>query len=306
MATAGRDRAIDVSVVVPVLNGAATLPECLESLVHQSLSRERYEVIVVDNGSSDGSDLIAERAPGVVFEREPRRGAYAARNRGVSIARGDVIAFTDPDCVVDADWLETAVRALSDEAVVVLGETLPAGDSRPVKLLGEYSSARDEYVFRQSDWRRYYGRTNNMAVVRSALGDAMPFAEMERGADTMLVHAIAARHGPAAVLFDPRVRVRHAEVDGFWALLRKTQIYGYVYYRHVHEPEGGRVATPALGFADCVRVLRRVSRHTGRWVTLPALTALIGTSTAAWQLGRWRAALNLAAPRGTYQPDQGA
>ena len=89
-----------VSVVVPMLNVEAYLERCLVSLANQANPGAGVEVLVVDNGSTDGSPEIARRFEGKVrLLREPVRGAYRARNHGVAAARGDIVAFTDADCV---------------------------------------------------------------------------------------------------------------------------------------------------------------------------------------------------------------
>lgn len=100
-----------ISVIIPVWNSAALLRRCLEALARQTLGPDCFEIIVVDNGSSDDSAAVANSFPGVVLLSEPRPGSYAARNRGLARARGDFIAFTDADCVPAPDWLEQALAA---------------------------------------------------------------------------------------------------------------------------------------------------------------------------------------------------
>jgi glycosyltransferase involved in cell wall biosynthesis len=102
-----------VSVIVPVFDDAERLARCLEALAQQTYPADRYEVIVVDNGSTDGSPDLAARFPRARLEREPEPGSYAARNRGIAVARGEVLAFTDSDCVPTPDWLAVAVAELS-------------------------------------------------------------------------------------------------------------------------------------------------------------------------------------------------
>jgi glycosyltransferase involved in cell wall biosynthesis len=111
---------VDFSVVVPVRNGEATLVGCLQALRTQTLPDEGYEVIVVDDGSTDASARIAEPLVDLVIPR-PGIGAAAARNAGWQAARGRWIAFTDADCVPSCGWLAALATALTGERGHALG-----------------------------------------------------------------------------------------------------------------------------------------------------------------------------------------
>ncbi|MBI5442458.1 MAG: glycosyltransferase [Deltaproteobacteria bacterium] len=108
-----------LSVVVPAYNARATLGSCLEGLLAQSAPRESYEIIVVDDGSSDGTGEVARSFP-VRYLRQDNRGPAAARNLGAREARGEIVLFTDSDCTPDAGWLERMVAPLDDPRVVAV------------------------------------------------------------------------------------------------------------------------------------------------------------------------------------------
>ena len=97
-----------VSVIIPVRNAEAALARCLDALGDQSFPREQREVIVVDDGSTDGSRRVAE-ARGVRVLSQACQGPAAARNAGVAQARGELVLFTDADCVPDRDWIRNMV-----------------------------------------------------------------------------------------------------------------------------------------------------------------------------------------------------
>jgi len=101
-----------VSVVIPVFNDSERLKLCLKALENQTYPRDSYEVIVVDNGSDSPVELAPALFPQVQVAQESRPGSYAARNAGIMLSRGDVIAFTDSDCIPAADWIEKGVAAL--------------------------------------------------------------------------------------------------------------------------------------------------------------------------------------------------
>ncbi len=107
-----------VSVVVPAYNASRTMERCVESLLGLSGNSPAHEIIIVDNGSDDETPEILRRYPGIVMvEEKAVRGPSAARNAGVRAASGDIIAFTDADCVVTPDWLVHGVSPLADTAV---------------------------------------------------------------------------------------------------------------------------------------------------------------------------------------------
>ena len=100
-----------VSVIIPVLNRAALLENCLNALEGQAWPVECYEVIVVDNGSNEDIKAVTKKFKHVILANEPLPGSYAARNKGVSIAKGEVLAFTDQDCIPEPDWIKEGVAA---------------------------------------------------------------------------------------------------------------------------------------------------------------------------------------------------
>lgn len=111
-----------VSVVTPVYNGEAFLRETLESIFAQDY--EPFEVIVVDDGSTDGSGAIARSYPAARYIRQHNQGPAAARNAGIAAARGEFLAFVDADDVVLPHKLAVQVGYLLEhpEVGVTLGQ----------------------------------------------------------------------------------------------------------------------------------------------------------------------------------------
>src|SRR3954453_14311226 len=89
--------ALDVSIVVPVLDGARTMPALLRNLLTQVGAPDRREILVVDNGSIDGGRGLARATPGITLLEAPQRGVSAARNVGLRAARGRIVACVDVD-----------------------------------------------------------------------------------------------------------------------------------------------------------------------------------------------------------------
>ncbi len=100
-----------ISVIIPTFRDWARLQTCLDALTDQSFPPHRFEVIVVNNDPSDPPQSW-DQADNVTLIEEARPGSYAARNAGVRIASGVILAFTDSDCIPDRRWLEEGAKAL--------------------------------------------------------------------------------------------------------------------------------------------------------------------------------------------------
>jgi len=121
----------EISIVVATYNGGRTLCQCVESL--ERLNYPSYEILVVDDGSTDETSEILKGFSGIRVITQPNRGLGAARNTGIEAARGQIVAFTDSDCFADSDWLYHLSLALDCEDFVgVGGPNLSPVEARPV------------------------------------------------------------------------------------------------------------------------------------------------------------------------------
>ena len=110
---------VKYSVIVPAYNAGKTIGDCLGALTHQSLVPAVYEVIVVDDGSKDGTAEVVKTFP-VRYFRQANRGPAAARNHGAREAHGEIILFTDSDCVPSAEWIAEMIKPFGDPDVVAV------------------------------------------------------------------------------------------------------------------------------------------------------------------------------------------
>ncbi len=115
------------SVVIPALNEEEFIERCLLSLNDQTYPRDRYEIIVVDNGSNDSTKSIAEQHADRVLEKLDAN-VGAARNHGALHAKGEVLICTDSDCLFDRSWIESGVNLLRNNPDHVFGGGLKSGD----------------------------------------------------------------------------------------------------------------------------------------------------------------------------------
>ena len=128
-----------VSVVLPVLNAEKTIGQVLQILAEQTYPAENYEIIVVDNGSSDRSLQIITKFPVKLLHETRFPNSYCARNQGVLQARGDIIVFVDADCIPEKDWLEILVRPFHDDSIgIVAGEVLSSHQSNLIQRFYDF------------------------------------------------------------------------------------------------------------------------------------------------------------------------
>jgi glycosyltransferase involved in cell wall biosynthesis len=165
-----------VSVVVPIYNGEADLPELIECLRSQTYPPEEVEYLLVDNNSSDRTkNLIETAAENAAISIRPLsekeiQSSYAARNRGIRAALGEIIAFTDADCRPQAQWLEKLIEPFNNNPNlgIVAGEIV----ALPGKNLLEKHADRQETLSQKHTLANSfcpYGQTANLAVRREAL-----------------------------------------------------------------------------------------------------------------------------------------
>ncbi len=277
-----RGASVFISVVIPTYDASRHLDACLDALAAQDHPARDYEVIVVDNGSTDGSPALARRHPGVTVLEEPTPGVYAARNCGIRRARGEVIAFTDPDCVADRSWIREIARAMSEPGLGVLcGPRAPAGGSRLLGAVFDYENVKAEFVLGGGDEELYYGYCNNMAVRKRLFETLGPFLERPRGADTLFVRKVAQELSCAAVAYAPSVVVTHLEIDRLRVYYKKVFLYGRHRRRNNHI-----LRSRPLGLAERLAVFRRTAALGGHSrLRSAALLATLGVGALAWWLG---------------------
>ncbi|MBC7814994.1 MAG: glycosyltransferase [Burkholderiales bacterium] len=101
-----------VTVIIPVYNDAERLELCLQALDGQTYPSDQYEIIVVDNASDESVAPIVEQHPKARLIFEAVRTQFAARNTAIAVAKGDLMAFSDSDCIPEPDWVENGVNCL--------------------------------------------------------------------------------------------------------------------------------------------------------------------------------------------------
>lgn len=278
-----------ISIIIPVFNAAATLGDCIDAVLQQELSADEFEVIVVDNNSTDNSIAIAKQR-GVRVLSELRTSSYAARNSGLREAKGDLIAFTDADCIAKKDWLKGLRDQMDDPRVmVVMGRDIPTGRTRAIRLLGDYDHFKEQFVMSSENSMIYYGHTNNLMTRRKVFEETRCFYPIPRGADVVFVQQVLEHYGTQAVRYQPDAIVEHTEIRTARDYFRKAFIYGRSARRYSRI-----VPARPLYNAERFKVLRKQLKESElSLIEIAYLLLLLITGVAIYRLGwlSWRGGL---------------
>ena len=220
-----------VSIVVPVKNGATKIKDLLDSLMHVDYDKDKLEIIVVDGCSTDGTREIVSKYPvKLVVEEKP--GVNAARNTGIKSSTGEIIAFTDYDCVIPKDWVKKIVKNLqSPEVGCVGGQILRYND----EFLARYADESVIPVMRMFKKKTllsrisspaYYPVGCNFAVKREAVEKTGFFDErFEYGFDELEFAERVCEKG-YKILLTPEITVKHKHRSSLSGLLKQAFRYG--------------------------------------------------------------------------------
>lgn len=209
------------SVVIPVYQSQSTIERCIGGLRKQSF--EDFEVIFVDSSPDDRSARIIDKYPGMKLDRVLRRlWMHAARNRGAKQARGEVLVFTDPDCVAESGWLATLEESFRHGNQVVGGSVgcYPGGHLEMAAHLIKYSmwlpTAESGYV---DDIP-----SANLAIERSLFETLGGFSERYFSGDTLLSYRL--RERGIRLFLNSRAVVHHIHEATLSSLIKERFIRG--------------------------------------------------------------------------------
>jgi GT2 family glycosyltransferase len=222
-----------VSVVVCTYNGGRTLDQCLRSL--QVLNYPDYEVIVVDDGSTDDTQQILSRFSGVRAIHQANKGLSVARNVGLHAATGTIVAYTDSDCFADADWLTYLVhQLLRSRSGAVGGPNLTPADGWAAACVAA-SPGQPTHVL-ESDQVAEHIPGCNMAFRREVLLAINGFDPIYRKAGDDVDICWRLQQAGEWITFAPGAFVWHHRRQGPRSYLKQQAGYGeaeaLLYFKH--------------------------------------------------------------------------
>jgi len=239
-----------ISVVVPVFNGAGTLSECLESLAVQDLDSCLFEVIIVDDGSTDDSYSVAKACAGrfmnVTCARlQSNTGAAAAMNAGVHIARGEWIAIIDADAVAPPNWLSLAMTRFHIADIVAGGFVWPSRSSfeRAAYELMRAPAGKKLYLS-PADGAPHIAGTN-FFFKRKVASDVDGFDQDIRATYDSLFVCKAIELG-YTLLFDPEITVKHPVPRNWGEFMKRLRLSRWRLVAVRKSPLMRRAETPNL------------------------------------------------------------
>ena len=258
---------MNISVIVPAYQAAAVLPQCLTALQQQTIDRSQYEIIVVDDGSTDGTAAVAEQAlrnfPAAQCIHAEHGGPAHARNLGAWAAQGDLLLFTDADCEPLPDWIEQFARVFRDPAIGgARGAYVTRQRSLVARFVQQEYEERYDYARRQPtiDFIDTYSAGYRREVfIKNGGFDAVAFptASVE---DQEFSFRLAARG--YRLIFAPDVKVNHRHGAslaryfrrkiniGFWKMHVLKRYPGKA-VRDSHTPQLMKVQIALLAAALC-------------------------------------------------------
>jgi glycosyltransferase involved in cell wall biosynthesis len=206
-----------LSVIIPVYNDNSGLKKLLPTLMQQSYPQDKYEVIVVDNGSNqDVGEVVKDFAVKLLAENDIQS-SYAARNRGIQHARGEVFAFIDSDCKAAADWLYEGIKKMHQAGSDLVGGNVVFSFSEK-KTSAEYYDAIYHFQFEDMIRRGTCGGGNTF--IKKSVFDSIGMfpSNVKSGGDVFFtkratVSGFKLVYAPKAIIYHPTRR--------FWPLARK-------------------------------------------------------------------------------------
>lgn len=216
-----------ISVVIPVHNAERSLKECLDSLFKSRY--KNFEVIIVDDFSTDETIKIAKEYPCKIINLSEQRGPAFARDRGIFLAEGEIVAFLDSDCIVPKDWLDKISKKLTRDIVGIGGRyNLPESMNVVSKFFMTYWDPKNIFYTKPINLVSLSG--GNCAFWRLGLMKKRNKKElvycnrMIGGDDTIMCYELS-KFGK--LIYDPDISVIHNKKSRLFDILRATVVWGY-------------------------------------------------------------------------------
>jgi len=213
------------SIIVPVYNGEETIRDCILSLLDLDYPADKFEIIVIDNQSTDGTTrILQEFVPAIRIFREEIRGPAAARNKGIQRAQGDIQAFIDADCIADRNWLKKIITPLENSCTgLVGGKILASPPVNDIKNFGETLHDHDSAI---NTFRPPYVMSASSAARRDVLVKIGYFdTDLLRSEDVDLSYRMI--QAGLSLVYQPEAVIYHENEKNLYGLFREGMNHGF-------------------------------------------------------------------------------
>lgn len=287
-----KSQALRLSIVIASYNSKNTIAGCLRSLEDQ-ISDGSAEIVVVDSSTDGTGELVKSGFPKVkLFEFKERKFPGDARNFGVSMAKGEIIAFIDADCMAEKSWVEHILNAQQGEIPVVGGAI---SNGNPESHVGWAT-----YFCEFGGWMPHLPKgfineipTCCLSLRRWVFDRYGPFLEGTYCSDTAF-HWRLEKEG-IQVQFDPTITVFHFNITDLWAFLKKELFHGRSFARvriHVQDFSifrrvGYALASPLIPFLLFFRRAGLVFGRGGPSVRFLRSSPLVFIGLVSWSVGEF-------------------
>ena len=224
-----------ISVVVPVYNSEGTIGNTVKALLKQNYPKNKYEIVLVDDGSTDKTVEVVSKFPVKIIKLK-HKGPANARNVGAKKSKGDIVLFTDADCIPDKNWIKNMVKPFKNEKVAGVSGTYKTLNRH--SLLARFIGYDIQYRHEKMKKKRYidfvgtFSAGYRKSVFLKEGGFDTTFL-MSSGEDPELSYRIAKKH---KIVFQPSAFVKHPHPDRLKRYLRQKfwRIYWrfFMYDRH--------------------------------------------------------------------------
>ena len=210
-----------VSVIVPAFNNEKTIGETVKSLKNMDYPKNRLEIIVVDDASTDKTAEVALALGATVIRREKRGGCAAAKNTGVEHAKNEIVAFIDSNVRATKNWVKELVKPFEDLAVGAVGGFIEV-KFQSTNMLEKYESYDSHFRKRKEDTKSVPG--SNSAYRREVF-EVVGWLDPYLGEDPDFCYRVLS-YGYKMV-FAERAIVYHAYPNDVWTYFKKQVYYGW-------------------------------------------------------------------------------
>jgi GT2 family glycosyltransferase len=248
-----------ISIVIPTYNRPASLHNCLMAMSQLRYSRERFEVVIVDDGGLDDLAPLVHRnalALNIRLLRQSNTGPAGARNAGATAARHEYLAFTDDDCLVDPDWLRELAKPLQAHPNALIGGG--SINALPRNRYAEASHTILEVVndhFNSNHQRCTFFPSNNIAMPRRNYLEVGGFDPAFRWSeDRDLCDRWSAKGWP--LVYAPAALISHARDMSLWGFCEQHFSYGrgaWLFHRARKARQSGDFEVEGSFYMKCFR-----------------------------------------------------